>query len=970
MNLFNNILLVLIVFTSLALDAQEYSTAEIKDVINTYKNDPRGPYHRIKWFCEDGSIRASKDPCPDEIDGIQHATFKKSALKLRESNHLFLGEILAAEKNSEFLDVSNNFNRLKQYQLGKYLASIDDGWILRKAQFYRGSVQSEDEQAWGRDFFKWLLKDNRFLENHYYLIRQALKDIPHRGESNIAQEIRSLSQIISEEHADFMDIRTKIHGNPEASDIYLVQNFYTSKKPRLSNKMKAKIKSLMEVMKSFYAPLDISKLQEEIGTISGDNEAVKQLRVFLEEDYSSEPAELQISKIANILYNIRTHTIELNKSSDRLKLLDISNNLEHYLFTIINKWKPLTLQQNIEKIETLTCVAGGTGLLEQWEFNTINSRFNDALAKEDFSIEELIKLLTNSRRAVEWALAMIKVHYKSVTHQYLRFEPLTKGFIDDKIRSSVALHLGETVSNLGQFVANVSNINNDVLGINNQGSIRGLNPGYAKGKLVVVEGNPDKIETSSDKIYIFEKPPVNLKPVAGIMSVSEGNLVSHVQLLARNLGIPNAVLSQENLKILKQHDGLKVFYAVSDRGRVLLKLKHEMTSQEKNLFAEAKNKKNKDLVTVPADVNLETTSVLKMSAVGASDSGKLCGPKAANLGELKNMFPEHVVDGVIVPFGVFKAHMNQRMKNENRTYWEYLKDLFNKADEMKATGQSNQVVEAFQVEALGKLQQAISNMSLKKSFITDLKAQFKSVFGHEIGKIPVFVRSDTNMEDLKNFTGAGLNLTLFNIKDETEILNGIKKVWASAYGERSFKWRQKYLSNPEQIFPSILIIPSVDVDYSGVMITTGINAGSTDDITVAVNKGAGGAVNGQIAETRLITKHSDCLLSPTRQLEYIRLPDSGGTEQFYTTFEKPILTTENIQDLRQLASKVKTKMNKNSDPNSKAYDVEFGFKNNKLWLFQIRPFVENTKAKKSKYLASIAPKVNSNIKVKITTPLQ
>ena len=39
-----------------------------------------------------------------------------------------------------------------------------------------------------------------------------------------------------------------------------------------------------------------------------------------------------------------------------------------------------------------------------------------------------------------------------------------------------------------------------------------------------------------------------MKPVAGIASVSEGNLVSHVQLLARNLGIPNAVLSPRALR--------------------------------------------------------------------------------------------------------------------------------------------------------------------------------------------------------------------------------------------------------------------------------------------------------------------------------------------------------------------------------------------------------------------------------------
>ena len=52
-----------------------------------------------------------------------------------------------------------------------------------------------------------------------------------------------------------------------------------------------------------------------------------------------------------------------------------------------------------------------------------------------------------------------------------------------------------------------------------------------------------------------------------------------------------------------------------------------------------------------------------------------------------------------------------------------------------------------------------------------------------------------------------------------------------------------------------------------------------------------------------------------------------------------------------------------------AYDVEFGFKNDKLWLFQIRPFVENKQAKSSEYLSSITPKIDSNKQINLKTKL-
>ena len=89
--------------------------------------------------------------------------------------------------------------------------------------------------------------------------------------------------------------------------------------------------------------------------------------------------------------------------------------------------------------------------------------------------------------------------------------------------------------------------------------------------LVVINEITEKTNISGDKIYVFNHPPADLKPVAGIATVTEGNMVSHVQLLARNLGIPNAVVSADNLEELKKYNGKKYFYAVSNKGTVIMK---------------------------------------------------------------------------------------------------------------------------------------------------------------------------------------------------------------------------------------------------------------------------------------------------------------------------------------------------------------------------------------------------------------
>ena len=100
------------------------------------------------------------------------------------------------------------------------------GWIMRKGQFYRGAIQSEDEEAWGVDFYSWLLADDANLQKHYFLLRQSLRDIPHDGDDNVAQLMRSQSKVIAEAFPKFMDVRIKIHGKPDKTDIKAVQDFY------------------------------------------------------------------------------------------------------------------------------------------------------------------------------------------------------------------------------------------------------------------------------------------------------------------------------------------------------------------------------------------------------------------------------------------------------------------------------------------------------------------------------------------------------------------------------------------------------------------------------------------------------------------------------------------------------------------------------------------------------------------------
>lgn len=286
---------------------------------------------------------------------------------------------------------------------------------------------------------------------------------------------------------------------------------------------------------------------------------------------------------------------------------------------------------------------------------------------------------------------------------------------------------------------------------------------------------------------------------------------------------------------------------------------------------------------------------------------------------------------------------------------------------MEEQGYAERTIDDFVSGQLSVLREAIQGIDLDIDFIKELESKFEQILGAPMGMVPVFVRSDTNMEDLKEFTGSGLNLTVFNVLDKNKIIQGIKDVWASPFKERSYQWRQQYMLNPENVYPSILIIPTVDVDHSGVLITKGIHRGAEKDLTIAFNLGGGGAVAGQATELYILYADGrNEMLSPARELLCRKLPASGGSNMLAISFERPILTNQNLLDIRQLSDRIRDQMPKNLNTEG-PFDVELGFKDDKLWLFQIRPYVENKKAKSSLYLESITPKLRGTKKILLSS---
>ena len=941
------------------IEAAELPNAQLAKMIQTYKQDPRGPFQGIRWFCPDGSVRPANSPC-GQPGGRQHALIRDEVEKLRQDHHLFLGQILVANEFAGFWDADGQNSRPMQYQMEKFLQAVDDGWIMRRARFYRGAFQIEGEEHWGREFLVWLLARDEVVRSQFFLARQLVRDLPHEGEQSRTGQIRSLASTIADRLPTFIDMKNKIHSQPDARDRERIAAFRQGASGSIPADADSLLQQLENEIELAYQAVQLANLAPHLEKLPKDSVVAQGLVELLELELES--VRSQHAALAELLLRTRQQMLSAGGSGgQRLALMKLSVALEEALYRISAEWHPQTLSELLEKNFALARAAAGCGFLELWEWQAVEPLLAPPAMKRSLSLPHLAQKADQTCRAVAWGTGMVDAVYEPVVELFAGFEPLARGFIDERVRASVMLPWGEVAGKLADLAARTGGLSNQILTLPSQSQARGQNPGFALGELVVVDRAAEQVEFSDKKIYVLARAPADLKPVAGIATVAEGNAVSHVQLLARNLGIPNAVLSPTLLRELAPFSGTTLFYAVSPRGRVVVRQVDKMTDDERNLFAVRKRREER--IAVPLDrLALERVNLPALRNLRATDSGRICGPKAANLGQLGALFPDRVTAGLVIPFGAFRKHMDQPMPGTEGSYWEFLQETFTRATGDRRGGKGEAEVESAVIARLEQLRQAIQSIPFLPWFDASLPQRFREVFGAEMGEVAVFVRSDTNMEDLKDFTGAGLNLTVPNVRDAKALTRAIRAVWASPFTERSYRWRQKYLLNPENVYPSILLQRSVDLDKSGVMITTGIASDDPQDITVAFNRGVGGAVDGQAAESYLLRRDGEnLLLSPAREIRFTSLPAVGGVHKAATHLDRPILTPAERLQLRQVAGEIRQRLPQFPGIESPGpFDVELGFKDGQVWLFQARPFVESKQAQSSLYLRSLDPPVRTD----------
>lgn len=440
-----------------------------------------------------------------------------------------------------------------------------------------------------------------------------------------------------------------------------------------------------------------------------------------------------------------------------------------------------------------------------------------------------------------------------------------------------------------------------------------LNVAKGLGRIHIIPKLDDHVEIGSNEILVLDEVPVQLPPVAGIITSQPSTPLSHINLLAKSWGIPNAYIKNAK-ELLKQYDTWWVSFET-------LREKYTIKRADMNQLREYQRRQAQRLDVMKPRFNLSETRLLSL-AEQRSRSSLAFGGKSANLGEVLNArLPGIVVpSGFTIPFYYYDEFIKQNKLDDV---------IFGLLNDQKFVHDP-----AYRREQLVQLRQKIETAE----FDLELRKMVLETVAREYAGKGLFVRSSSNSEDLPNFSGAGLYTTVPNVRGDQQLIDAIRKVWASLWNFEAYEARERAGVDHSKIFMAVLLQEGINSESSGVMISTDpFDNENKGAIYISAKRGLGiKVVEGQrIAEQIIFRPRTNAVKVLTRSAEdsLLTFDENGGVKEVPIEGDRVVLTDDVIRRLVRAAAGIKRVFG------SRDQDIEWAYMKGQIYIVQSRPFI-------------------------------
>ncbi len=322
-------------------------------------------------------------------------------------------------------------------------------------------------------------------------------------------------------------------------------------------------------------------------------------------------------------------------------------------------------------------------------------------------------------------------------------------------------------------------------------------------------------------------------------------------------------------------------------------------------------------------------TVVWLEEVGKEDIS-IVGGKGASLGEmLRAELP--------VPTGfAVTAQAFRRFLDENELTKELFKSLEVNVDDADILR-----------EAEKKAKKIIMDANIPPDIEKGIRAKYKELCKREGDEVFVAVRSSATAEDLPDASFAGQQDTFLNIKGDTNVLEAVKKCWASLYGARAIYYRVKQGFDHSKVNLCAVVQIMVDAEKAGVMFSSHPSTGEA----VTIIEGAWGlgesVVSGSVSpDYYVVDKRNKKILErkvATKNIMHTKDMKTGKTVEIPVPDNKKnmkVLEDTEILKLVELGEVVE-------DLYGIPQDVEWAIKNHEIFMLQSRPITTIKKKKET-----------------------
>ncbi len=206
----------------------------------------------------------------------------------------------------------------------------------------------------------------------------------------------------------------------------------------------------------------------------------------------------------------------------------------------------------------------------------------------------------------------------------------------------------------------------------------------------------------------------------------------------------------------------------------------------------------------------------------------------------------------------------------------------------------------------------------------------------ELNRISVAVRSSATAEDLPQASFAGQQETYLNIRGRDQVLNAVKKCWASLWTARAIAYRANQGIDTNTVALAVVVQDMLNAEFSGIIFTANPVSGHRDEMLINTAWGLGEAiVSGRVSPDTITVEKTTGKIKKydvAKKSVSTTLAESGTREEPLTVWRRrsKVMKEPQIHELVGMARSIESFY-------GSPQDIEFCYARNRFFIVQSRP---------------------------------